>query len=69
MVFRLRPTTLVTPESKEKIVAEAEKKVLQFRKHYDRGVITEQERYNQVLDTWTHARENITKEMMTDDGT
>ena len=55
---------LVTPDSKEKIVAEAEKEVLKFRKHYERGVITEQERYNKVLDTWTHAREQITKEMM-----
>ena len=55
---------LVTPESKEKIVADAEKEVLKFRKHYERGVITEQERYNKVLDTWTHAREQITKEMM-----
>jgi DNA-directed RNA polymerase subunit beta' len=55
---------LVTPSSKETIVGEAEKQVLKFRKLYDRGVITEQERYNQVLDTWTHAREQITKEMM-----
>ena len=55
---------LVTPDSKEKIVADAEKEVMKFRKHYDRGVITEQERYNKVLDTWTHAREKITKEMM-----
>ena len=55
---------LVTPDSKEKIVADAEKEVLKFRKHYDRGVITEQERYNKVLDAWTHAREQITKEMM-----
>ena len=55
---------LVTPDSKEKIVAAAEKEVLKFRKHYERGVITEQERYNKVLDTWTHAREKITKEMM-----
>lgn len=55
---------LVTPVSKEKIVADAEKEVLKFRKHYERGVITEQERYNKVLDTWTHARESITKEMM-----
>ena len=27
-------------------------------------VITEMERYNQVLDTWTHAREAITGKMM-----
>ncbi len=55
---------LVTPESKEKIVSAAEKEVLKFRKHYERGVITDQERYNKVLDTWTHARESITAEMM-----
>jgi DNA-directed RNA polymerase subunit beta' len=34
--------------------------VLNYKKLYERGVITEQERYNQVLDTWTHAREQIT---------
>ena len=55
---------LVTPQSKEKYVADAEKEVLKFRKHYERGVITEQERYSKVLDTWTHAREQITKDMM-----
>jgi DNA-directed RNA polymerase subunit beta' len=55
---------LVTPPTKEKIVAQAEKEVLKFLGQYDRGLITEQERYNKVLDTWTHARELITKEMM-----
>ena len=30
---------------------------MKFDKMYQRGVITEQERYNQVLDAWTHARE------------
>lgn len=55
---------LVTPDLKHKIIVEAEKKVLKYRKLYDRGVITEQERYNQVLDAWTHAREEITKAML-----
>ncbi|HEY6564742.1 MAG TPA: DNA-directed RNA polymerase subunit beta', partial [Pirellulaceae bacterium] len=55
---------LVTPDSKSKIIGEAEKTVLRFRKLYERGVITELERYNQVLDAWTHAREQITAEMM-----
>ena len=55
---------LVTPDSKGKFVSDAEKEVLKFRKHYERGVITEQERYSKVLDTWTHAREQITKDMM-----
>ena len=55
---------LITPESKLKIISDAEKAVLKILKLYQRGVITDGERYNQVLDTWTHAREQITKEMM-----
>ena len=55
---------LVTPDTKIKHISEAEKTVMKFRKLYERGVITNQERYNQVLDTWTHAREAITSEMM-----
>ncbi|MCA9230001.1 MAG: DNA-directed RNA polymerase subunit beta' [Planctomycetales bacterium] len=56
---------LITPESKGKIINDAEKTVLKFNKLFQRGVITEVERYNQVLDAWTHAREQITAEMMT----
>src|SRR5438034_3532278 len=54
---------LITPSTKVKHIAEAEKSVMRFKKLYERGVITEKERYNQVLDTWTHAREAITGEM------
>jgi len=55
---------LITPANKAKIVADAEKNVLRILKLYQRGIITEGERYNQVLDAWTHAREQITAEMM-----
>ncbi len=54
---------LITPATKVRHIGEAEKQVLKFKKLYERGVITEKERYNQVLDTWTHAREAITGEM------
>ena len=54
---------LITPGTKVRHIAEAEKQVMRFKKLYERGVITEKERYNQVLDTWTHAREAITGEM------
>jgi DNA-directed RNA polymerase subunit beta' len=56
---------LITPATKGKIIGEAEKTVMKFNKLFQRGVITEVERYNQVLDAWTHAREQITAEMMT----
>ena len=55
---------LITPPNKSKIIANAEKDVLRIMKLYQRGIITEGERYNQVLDAWTHAREQITTEMM-----
>ncbi|MGD0898986.1 MAG: DNA-directed RNA polymerase subunit beta', partial [Thermoguttaceae bacterium] len=57
---------LITPPNKSKIIANAEKGVLRIHKLYQRGIITEGERYNQVLDAWTHAREQITTEMMTE---
>jgi len=54
---------LITPVTKVNHISTAEKQVMKFKKLYERGVITEKERYNQVLDTWTHAREAITGEM------
>jgi DNA-directed RNA polymerase subunit beta' len=55
---------LITPTSKARIIQNAEKDVLKSLKLYQRGIITEGERYNKVLDAWTHAREQITSEMM-----
>ena len=39
------------------ILDETEKEVEKVAKLYHRGIITEQERYNKVLDAWTHARD------------
>ena len=55
---------LRTAPNKEKVIGESEKAVLKLMKNYERGIITNQERYNKVLDIWTHAREEITKSMM-----
>jgi DNA-directed RNA polymerase subunit beta' len=55
---------LITPTSKTRIIGDAEKEVMKILKRYQKGVITDGERYNSVLDAWTHAREQITKEMM-----
>src|SRR5579884_1730744 len=57
---------LKTPANKEKVLTDTEKKVDYFRKQYDRGNITEVERYNNVIDLWTHARDQITDQMMED---
>ncbi len=54
----------MTAPNKEKVITAAEEEVLKQQKLFDRGIITNQERYNKVLDIWTHAREEITKSMM-----
>ncbi len=55
---------LVTPDSKARHIAEADKKVMNYQKNYVKGLILAQERYNQVIDTWTNTRELITKDML-----
>ena len=57
-------TDLKIPAKKEDIINETEKKVKNIQKNYNNGVLTEGERYNQVIDAWTHARVAVTNEMM-----
>jgi DNA-directed RNA polymerase subunit beta' len=57
---------LRTPDNKEHIIKETEKEVEKVQKQFMRGIITEGERYNKVIDAWTHARDQITKLMMHD---
>ncbi len=55
---------LSTAPNKEQVIEEGEKKVLKLMKNFQRGLITEKERYNNVLDIWTHAGKEITDSMM-----
>jgi DNA-directed RNA polymerase subunit beta' len=57
-------TDLKIPEKKQEIIDETEKKVSKIHANYSDGVLTEGERYNQVIDAWTHARVAVTGEMM-----
>jgi DNA-directed RNA polymerase subunit beta' len=57
-------TDLKIPAKKQDIIDETEKKVKKIYKNYQAGVLTEGERYNQVIDAWTHARVAVTNEMM-----
>jgi len=57
-------TDLKIPARKAEIIEVTEKKVSKIRKNYNDGVLTEGERYNQVIDAWTNARVEVTNEMM-----
>ena len=49
--------------NKEKIIEEAREKVLKINKQYNRGLITDRERYEKVVETWNAARDEIAKEL------
>jgi DNA-directed RNA polymerase subunit beta' len=57
---------LRTPVNKDSVVHATEKEVEKIQKLFQRGIITEGERYNRIIDLWTHARDEITKQMMYD---
>ena len=44
--------------------SDAQKKVEQIEKNFAAGQHHRAERYNQLIDIWTHAREQVTEEMM-----
>ncbi|NLW52213.1 MAG: DNA-directed RNA polymerase subunit beta' [Tissierellia bacterium] len=52
------------PEKKQEIIERAEQKVFEIEEHTNMGLYTEKERYNQVIDTWTKATEEIEKELL-----
>ncbi|RKY22699.1 MAG: DNA-directed RNA polymerase subunit beta' [Planctomycetota bacterium] len=55
---------LIMPSKKTSILEATDEEVLGVNEQYANGVITEGERYNQVIDLWTHARERVGEEMM-----
>jgi DNA-directed RNA polymerase subunit beta' len=57
-------TDLKIPARKAEIINETEKRVGKILKNYSEGVLTERERYNQVIDAWTNARVAVTNEMI-----
>jgi DNA-directed RNA polymerase subunit beta' len=57
-------TDLRIPEKKQELIDATQKKVDRVEKAYMAGAITERERYNQLLDLWTHCREGVTQELL-----
>jgi DNA-directed RNA polymerase subunit beta' len=52
------------PAEKETLLGEAEERVNRFQKAYQTGNITNGERYNKVIDTWTHANNDVADAMV-----
>jgi len=52
------------PKEKAQILTEAEKEVIEIQSQYASGLVTDGERYNKVVDIWSHANEKVAKVMM-----
>jgi DNA-directed RNA polymerase subunit beta' len=54
------------PSKKPDILDAAQKEVEKVERNFRAGLITGGERYNQIIDRWTHAREQVGEEMMSE---
>lgn len=55
---------LVVPESKSEIIAIAEDEVREIENQFATGLVTQGERYNKVVDIWSHTNDQVAKAMM-----
>ncbi|MBK7694631.1 MAG: DNA-directed RNA polymerase subunit beta' [Saprospiraceae bacterium] len=55
---------LITPSIKAKTLVDAQKEVDEVWDSYNMGLITNNERYNQIIDRWTYADNRITDNLM-----
>lgn len=52
------------PTSKTKIIDDAKAEVTEIQSQYSSGLVTDGERYNKVIDIWSHANEQVASAMM-----
>jgi DNA-directed RNA polymerase subunit beta' len=55
---------MVIPPSKEKLVDETRALVKDYEQQYQDGLITQQEKYNKVIDAWSRCGDRVASEMM-----
>ncbi|MBT3299307.1 MAG: DNA-directed RNA polymerase subunit beta' [Candidatus Marinimicrobia bacterium] len=55
---------ILIPDSKYEILEKATKEVDGVKAKYDRHILTDGERYNKVIDIWTHATNDVAASMM-----
>jgi len=54
---------MIIPKEKNEEIDSAQKQIKEIEKRYRKGLITMGERYNQIIDAWTHATDKISNVM------
>ena len=55
---------VVVPKEKDILIDKARSEVQEVRANYNMGLITNNERYNQIIDIWTHTNSRLTHTLM-----
>ena len=55
---------VIIPEEKVTLIAQAEEKITEIKSNYNMGFITNNERYNQVIDVWSRTNVELTEVLM-----
>ena len=55
---------MVIPEEKKELIATARNTVDQYQKAFRRGLISEEERYEKIIQTWTKTTDDVTSALM-----
>ena len=55
---------MIIPDEKIKLIDDSNKKVGGILSEHEQGLITDAERYNKIVDVWTHTTNNVAKSLM-----
>ena len=55
---------VIIPGNKDELIAQADEEVEEVMANYTMGFITNNERYNQIIDIWTHTNSKLTMTLM-----
>jgi DNA-directed RNA polymerase subunit beta' len=55
---------MIIPEEKQALITKANKKVEGILNEHEMGVITDAERYNKIIDVWTHTTNDVARALM-----
>ncbi|GBD89370.1 DNA-directed RNA polymerase subunit beta' [bacterium BMS3Abin04] len=55
---------MIVPDEKKELIEDSNKKVASILNEHEQGLITDAERYNKIIDVWTHTTNNVSKSLM-----
>ncbi len=55
---------IIIPDEKKALIINSKNKVIEIQKQFEAGLLTEQERYNKIIDVWSDTNNTVAGQMM-----